>query len=112
MCVCVCVGGWAEGGVAYFENRDQTINDGMIRHARCEDTRAECQTYGLKLKLGRLLMVVVEGGRGEGACPPMKIFKSESLKAPFPIADSCVDKVPKIDRYFLLNFDKRAFHQL
>ena len=45
MCVCVCVGGG--GGGAYLKNRDQIINVGLIRHASCEDTRAECETYGL-----------------------------------------------------------------
>ena len=36
------------GGMgAYLKNRDQIINIGMIRHGSCEDTRAECQTYGL-----------------------------------------------------------------
>ena len=32
---------------AYLKNRDQIINVGMIRHASCEDTKEDCQTYGL-----------------------------------------------------------------
>ena len=47
---------------------------------------------------------------------PQKIFKSESLETLFSAqSGSCVKKVPKIDRYFLLNFDKKSVarcHQL
>ena len=47
----------------------------------------------------------------EGGMLPQKIFKSESLINCHFLhsqADSCVNKVPKINRYFLLNFDKKS----
>ena len=43
-----------------------------------------------------------------GALPHQKIFKSENAisSTPRPIAVS--EKLPKINRYFLLNFDKKS----
>ena len=38
---------WGGGEGAYVKNWDQIVNIGMIRHGSCEDTRTECQTYGL-----------------------------------------------------------------
>ena len=48
---------------------------------------------------------------------PQKFSNMKALKTPFPAlsGDICVKKVPKIDRYFLLNFDKKSVarcHQL
>ena len=45
------------------------------------------------------------GGSG-GMPPPQKIFKPESLKhhSQHYQANSCIKNVPKIDRYFLVNF--------
>ena len=51
------------------------------------------------------------GYGGMGACPARKFSNLNALKRDFQHsrADSCVEKVPKIDRYFLLNiFDKRT----
>ena len=44
-----------------------------------------------------------------GACSPTKFSNVKALKRNFQHsqADSCVKKVPEIDRYFLLNFDKK-----
>ena len=39
---------------------------------------------------------------------PQKIFKSESLKTPFPALSGCVKIDPKIHCYSLLNFDKKS----
>ena len=43
-----------------------------------------------------------------GVCSPRKFSNLKALKCYFQHsqADSCVKKVLKIDRYFLLNFDK------
>ena len=38
--------GGGEGG-AYLKNRDQIFNKSQAMHARSDDTRAECRTYGL-----------------------------------------------------------------
>ena len=88
------------------------INVGMIRCASCEDTKAQCQTYGLT-KIG----TTFNGGENfsERACrgvwghaSPRKFSYLKTLKYPFlhSRTDSCVEKVSKIERYFLLNFDK------
>ena len=49
------------------------------------------------------------GGCG-GNAPPRKFSNLKALKRHFQHsqADSCVKNVPKIDRYFLLNFDKKT----
>ena len=51
-----------------------------------------------------------EGGGGVGACHPRKFSNLKALKCNFQHsqADSCVKKVPKIDRYFLRNFDEKS----
>ena len=41
-------------GGAYLKNREQIINVGLIGHASREDTRAECETYGLTEIVGYL----------------------------------------------------------
>ena len=84
--------------------------------------RAECPTYGVT-KMGRTFNSTrknCEHGRreplgGSGGMPRQKIFKSESLKTrhfQHSQADSCVKKVPKIDRYFFLTLTKKRCHQL
>ena len=50
---------------------------------------------------------------GMAPSPPPPTRKCSNLKAlkrnfQHSQADSCIKKVPKIDRYFLLNFDKRS----
>ena len=47
--------------------------------------------------------------RGLGACPLRKFSNLKALKCHFQHsqAESCVKKVPKIDRYFLLNLTKQ-----
>ena len=57
--MCVCVGGGGggrEGGKRISRTGTKLINVvGMIHHASCaEDTRAECQTYGL-IEIGKTL---------------------------------------------------------
>ena len=54
-----------------------------------------------------------EGARlwgGVGAYPPRKFSDLKALKRHFQHsqADSCVKKVPKMDYYFRLNFDKKS----
>ena len=43
-------------------------------------------------------------------CPLRKFSNLKALKPHFQHskADSCIKNVPKIDRYFLLNFDKKS----
>ena len=52
---------------------------------------------------------------GLGACSPRKFSNLKAFISHFQHsqADTCVKKVPKIDRYFFLNFDKKErCHQL
>ena len=48
--------------------------------------------------------------RGSGGMPPRKVWFLKALKGNFQHsqADSYIKKVPKIGRYFLLNFDKKS----
>ena len=47
---------------------------------------------------------------GLEACSPRKFSNLKALKRHLQHsqADSCVKKIPKIDCYFLLNFDKKS----
>ena len=49
-------------------------------------------------------------GEVGGILPPRKFSNLKALKRNFQHsqADSCVKTVPKSDRYFLLNFDKKS----
>ena len=104
-------------------SRTGTKYVGTIRHmhGNWEETRAESQTEGLSeiwpTFNGRVNFC--ERRRREplgalGASPPRKFSNLKILKRHFQHsgADSCVEMVPKIDRYFLLNFDKERCHQL
>ena len=79
---------------------------------------AECPTYGI-LNLNRVSFNCTENfwehrrreplGRC-GGMPPRKISNLKALKRNFQHsqADSCVQKVPKIDCYFLRYFDEKS----
>ena len=102
-------------GGAYLNNRDQIINFGMIRYASSEDT--EGRVSNLQSQMGTTFNGTgkcYERRRREplgrsGACSPRKFSNLKALKRHFQHsqANSCVKKVPKIDRYFL-NFDKNC----
>ena len=87
------------GGV-YVKNRDQIVNVGMIRHGSCDETRAECQTYGLTdiatTFNGMVTFASAKGASlfgGLGACPLKKFSNLKALKRHFQHsrADSCVN---------------------
>ena len=78
---------------------------------------AECPTYGL-LNWNRATFNgtgnICERRRREplgglGACYPRKFSNLKALKRHFQHsqADSCIKNVPKIDRYFLFNFERK-----
>ena len=85
---------------------------------------AECPTYGL-LNWNQATFNGIENFcerwrleplGGSGGIPPRKFSNLKALKCYFQHyqADSCIKNVPKIDRYFLLNFQwqKEHCHQL
>ena len=100
------------------------FNVGMIRYTSSKDTHAEWPTYG-QTEIGTTFNgtgKISEQGRheplgGSGGMPPRKFSNLKALKRHFQHsqANSYVKKVLKIDRYFLLNFDKKSIvrcHQL
>ena len=101
------------GRGAYLKNQDQMINVWIIRYATLEDPRGRVSNLRtIKLKSGdfwwyrkllRASKARASGGGGVvGACFPKKFSILKALKRHFQDsqADSCVEKVPKIDRYF------------
>ena len=64
-----------------------------------------------ELKLGQWYGKVLLAPKGGlGACPSRKFSNLKALKRHFQHsqADNYIKNVPKIDRYFLLNFDKKS----
>ena len=78
--------GWVGGGV-YLEKGNQIFSVGLIRYENSEDVQGKCVQPTEYLKSGRFLMVQESFASAEGnvlSLPPQKIFRSESLKTPFP----------------------------
>ena len=120
-------------GSVYVKKRDKIINVGMIHHGSCEDTKAcRVSDYGLT-GIGTTFNDRVNfcerrrreplGGSGGILHPPTpppppppppppsrKFSNLKALKRHFQHsrADDYVEKVLKINRYFLLDFEKRA----
>ena len=105
-------------GGAYLKNRDQKINVWIIRYVTSVDTRRRVSNLRLlnwkRVTLNGMVNVCERPRReplgGCGACSPRKFSNVKALKRNFQRsqADSCVKKVPKIDRYLFLNFDKKS----
>ena len=82
---------------------------------------AECPTYGI-LNLNRVTFNCTENFRerrrrqplggywGMPPPPPRKFSNLKALERNFQHspADNCIKKVPKIDRFFLRNFDEKS----
>ena len=53
----MCVLGGGGGGGVRMRRTGTKLNVEMIRHGSCEDTRAECHTYGFKTEIGMTIIV-------------------------------------------------------